>query len=64
MLVQTAAVLCVVGLVIGQILFKASATSLSATGSFYAIRTATPLLARNGALCDYIDRLGLGAAKN
>lgn len=45
MLVQIVAVLCVVGLAIGQILFKVSATSLSQTGSFFALRTATTLLA-------------------
>lgn len=43
MLVQIVAVLCVVGLAIGQILFKISATSLSETGSFFAIKTATTL---------------------
>lgn len=43
MLVQVIAVLCVVGLAIGQILFKVSATSLTQTGSFFAPKTATIL---------------------
>ncbi|MGZ5007126.1 MAG: hypothetical protein ACXWAT_01225 [Methylobacter sp.] len=43
MLVQIVAILCVVGLAIGQILFKVSATSLSVTGSFFALRTAATL---------------------
>ena len=45
MLVQIIAVLCVVGLAIGQILFKLSATSLSQTGSFFALKTAATLIA-------------------
>ncbi|MDP5238444.1 hypothetical protein Q9Q94_02830 [Uliginosibacterium sp. 31-16] len=45
MLVQIIAVLCVIGLAIGQILFKVSATSLSETGSFLALKTATTLFA-------------------
>ena len=45
MLVRFVAVLCVVGLAIGQILFKFSATSLSETGSFFALKTAAPLFA-------------------
>jgi len=45
MLVQVIAVLCVIGLAIGQILFKVSATSLSETGSFFAFKTAATLLA-------------------
>lgn len=45
MLVQIVAVLCVVGLAIGQILFKISATSLSQTGSFFALKTTATLLA-------------------
>ena len=44
MLVQFIAVLCVVGLAVGQILFKISATSLSETGSFFALKTASTLL--------------------
>lgn len=39
MLVQIVAVLCVVGLAIGQILFKLSATHLTQTGSFFAPKT-------------------------
>jgi drug/metabolite transporter (DMT)-like permease len=42
-LVQIVAVLCVVGLAIGQILFKASAASLSVTGSFFALKTLATL---------------------
>ena len=45
MLVQIVAVLCVIGLAIGQILFKASATSLVQTGSFFAFKTASILIA-------------------
>lgn len=45
MLIQIVAVLCVVGLAIGQILFKVSATSLSQTGSFFAPKTAAILFA-------------------
>lgn len=45
MLAQIIAVLCVVGLAIGQILFKVSATSLNETGSFFATKTATTLFA-------------------
>ena len=45
MLVQLVAVFCVVGLAIGQILFKLSATSLAQTGSFLAFKTASTLLA-------------------
>ena len=45
MLVQIVAVLCVVGLAIGQILFKISATSLTQTGSFFAVKTASTLVA-------------------
>lgn len=43
MLVQTVAVLCVVGLAIGQVLFKVSATSLTQTGSYFAFKTAAAL---------------------
>lgn len=39
------AVLCVVGLAIGQILFKVSATSLTQTGSLFALKTAATLFA-------------------
>ena len=45
MLIQIIAVLCVVGLAIGQILFKLSANSLSQTGSFFAPKTAAMLFA-------------------
>lgn len=45
MLIQIIAVLCVVGLAIGQILFKLSANSLSQTGSFFAPKTAVMLFA-------------------
>lgn len=44
MFVQTVAVLCVVGLAIGQILFKVSATSLAQTGSFFAAKTLAMLM--------------------
>lgn len=44
MLFQLVAVLCVVGLAVGQILFKASATSLTETGSLFALKTAGTLL--------------------
>lgn len=43
--VRIVAVLCVVGLAIGQILFKVSATSLTQTGSFFAFKTASTLIA-------------------
>lgn len=45
MLVRVVAILCVVGLAIGQILFKVSATLLAQTGSFFAFRTAATILA-------------------
>lgn len=38
------AVLCVLGIATGQILFKMSATSLQSSGSFFDLRTATILL--------------------
>jgi drug/metabolite transporter (DMT)-like permease len=44
MLVHVIAILCVIGLAIGQILFKVSATSLTQTGSFLALKTATTLI--------------------
>lgn len=44
MLIHVTAVLCVVGLAIGQILFKVSAVSLSETGSFFAPKTAVTLI--------------------
>lgn len=37
------AILCVLGIAAGQILFKMCATSLQRTGSFFAISTATTL---------------------
>jgi drug/metabolite transporter (DMT)-like permease len=40
MLVQIVAFLCVVGIAVGQILFKLSANSLEKTGSFFAPKTA------------------------
>ncbi len=45
MLVQSVAILCVVGLAIGQILFKISATSLAITGSYFSAKTAISLFA-------------------
>lgn len=42
------AVLCVVGLAIGQILFKASAASLAGGGSIFAAKTAAMFLAAMG----------------
>jgi drug/metabolite transporter (DMT)-like permease len=39
------AVLCVIGLAAGQILFKISAISLSKSGSIFEVRTATTLFA-------------------
>ncbi len=44
MLVQIVAILCVIGLAFGQILFKVSATSLTQTGSFFAPKTAVILI--------------------
>ena len=48
--VYLAAGCCVLGLAIGQILFKISATSLAESGSFFAVKTAATLLA---AMCLY-----------
>ena len=45
MLVQIIAVLCVLGIAIGQILFKLSANSLHQTSSFFAPKTAAILFA-------------------
>lgn len=45
MFVQMVALLCVVGLAIGQILFKLSAAALTQTGSFFAFRTAATFIA-------------------
>lgn len=44
MLVAVTAILCVTGLVLGQILFKISAISLVQTGSFFALKTASWLV--------------------
>lgn len=44
MITQTVAILCVFGLVIGQILFKASSVSLGETGSFFSPKTLILLL--------------------
>lgn len=43
MLVQIVAIFCVIGLAIGQVLFKVSATALSETGSFFAPKTVATL---------------------
>lgn len=43
--VQIVAALCVVGLAIGQILFKVGANSLTQTGSLFAFKTASTLIA-------------------
>ncbi len=45
MLTQIVAFLCVIGLAVGQILFKVSATSLTETGSFFSFKTASTLIA-------------------
>lgn len=50
MITYVAAILCVVGLSIGQILFKISATALMESGSFFAIKPAATLFA---AMCLY-----------
>jgi drug/metabolite transporter (DMT)-like permease len=50
MFIQVVVVFCVIGLAVGQILFKVSSTSLMQTGSFFSIRTAVPLLV---AMCIY-----------
>jgi len=49
-LVLIVAILCVVGMAIGQILFKASALSLARTGSFFVFETGVSFLA---AICLY-----------
>jgi len=46
MLVKIIAVLCVLGIAIGQILFKLSANSLHQTGSYFAPKTAVTLFLR------------------
>ena len=43
MLVKIIALICVLGIAVGQILFKLSATSLQQTGSFFAPKTAVTL---------------------
>ena len=45
MITYLVASLCVIGLAIGQILFKISALSLSETGSFFSFKTISSLLA-------------------
>lgn len=50
MITYVAAILCVLSLAIGQILFKISATALTESGSFFAPKTAITLLA---AMCLY-----------
>ena len=45
MIIYAAAILCVVGLAVGQILFKVSATALSESGTFFAIKPAAILFA-------------------
>lgn len=41
---QILAIFCAIGLAIGQIMFKASAVSISETGSFFAPKSAVTLL--------------------
>ena len=50
MITYIAALLCVLGLAIGQILFKISANALSESGSFFALKTGATLLT---AMCLY-----------
>jgi len=50
MITYVVAILCVIGLAVGQILFKISATALTESGSFFAIKSATTLFA---AMCLY-----------
>lgn len=50
MMIYMAATLCVLGLAIGQILFKISATALAESGSFFAFKPAAALVA---AMCLY-----------
>jgi drug/metabolite transporter (DMT)-like permease len=50
MITYGVAILCVVGLAVGQILFKISATTLTESGTFFAIKPAATLLA---AMCLY-----------
>lgn len=50
MITYVVAILCVIGLAVGQILFKISATAITESGSFLAIKPATTLF---GAMCLY-----------
>lgn len=50
MIIYVAAILCVVGLAIGQILFKVSAIALTESGTLFAIKPAAILFA---AMCLY-----------
>ncbi len=50
MIIYAAAILCVVGLAVGQILFKVSATALSESGTFLSIKPAAILFV---AMCLY-----------
>ncbi|MFI4957038.1 MAG: EamA family transporter [Gammaproteobacteria bacterium] len=50
MIIYAATLLCVIGLSIGQVLFKMSATALTETGSFFSIKTLATLFP---ALCLY-----------
>jgi drug/metabolite transporter (DMT)-like permease len=50
MIIYLAAIICVVGMAIGQILFKISATAISESGTFFAIKPAAILFA---AMCLY-----------
>ncbi len=43
MIIYVVVILCVVGLAVGQILFKAGATALSESGTFFAIKPAAIL---------------------
>lgn len=50
MIIYVAAILCVVGMAVGQILFKVSATALAKAGTFFALKPAAILIA---AMCLY-----------
>jgi len=50
MITYVVAILCVISLAVGQILFKISATALTESGSFFDFKTATTLFA---AVCLY-----------
>lgn len=45
MIVYVVAFLCVAGLAIGQLLFKLSSTALASSGTFFSLKSATPLIA-------------------